>query len=115
LDTQLSRAFVARYQARFGQDRVPGVYTEVTYSQVHIFANALRLCPDGDTDALLGILSGAVFHGPRGDIYSDVDTNHFTVRPLIGSSQSDGTFKIVWKGPSAIKADPYLVAYDRSV
>lgn len=107
--------FVTSYKSRFGDETVPGVYTEVCYSLVHFFANAVGLSGTTDTDAVLDALSGAVFKGPSGDLSIDIDTNHFNLRPLIGTSQKDGTFEIVSKNSGVIRADPYLVAYDRSI
>lgn len=107
--------FVAAFQKRFGKQAIPGVYSEVGYSLVHFFANAARLCETTDTDQILDALSGAVFKGPGGDLFVDIDTNHFTLRPQVGRSTEDGTFEIVWKSPNVIRPDPYLVAYDRSI
>ncbi len=107
--------FVTSYKNRFGDETEPGVYSEVCYSLVHFFANAVGLSGTTDTDAILDALSGAVFKGPSGDLSIDIDTNHFNLRPLIGTSQKDGTFEIVSNNSGVIRADPYLVAYDRSI
>jgi hypothetical protein len=45
----------------------------------------------------------------------DADTNHFLLRPLVGLSNESGAFDVVWRGPYMVRADPYLVAYDRSI
>jgi len=37
------------------------------------------------------------------------------VRPLLGKSREDGTLDIVWRSPSVVKPDPYLVSYARSL
>ena len=111
----LNEKFVSAFTDRFGKDCVPGVYSEVCYSLVHFFANAASLSGTTDTELLLKVLSGAVFKGPGGDLSIDVDTNHFNLRPLIGRSQENGTFEIVSKNPGVVRADPYLVAYDRSI
>lgn len=115
LDTTLSRSFVDAFQKRFGKKEIPGVYSEVGYSLIHVYANAVRLCGTTDTDDILAALSGAVFKSPAGDLFIDLETNHFTLRPLVARSTNDGTFEIVWRGPSVIRPDPYLVAYDRSI
>lgn len=107
--------FVASFRGQYGDDTVPGVYSEVCYSLIHFFANAVGLSGTTDTDAVLDALSGAVFKGPGGGLSVDIDTNHFNLRPLIGRSQEDGTFEIVPKNTSVVRADPYLVAYDRSI
>lgn len=107
--------FKSAYNQRFGRDTIPGVYTEVCYSLVHFYANAVRLSKTTETDNILQALSGAVFKGPGSDLSIDIDTNHFTLRPHIGLSKQDGSFDVVWKSPNAIRPDPYLVSYDRSI
>ncbi len=113
--TPQNAAFLEAFAAKFGPDVIPSVYSEVGYSLVHFYANAARLSGRSDTNSLLQTLSGSVFKAPGGDLYIDVDTNHFTLRPHIGRSCEDGTFEIVWDSPKAAPPDPYLVAYDRSV
>lgn len=114
LDTASNRTFREAFAARFGDDIIPGVYSEVCYSQVYLFANAVRQCGSDEADLLLPALSGAVFKSPGGDLFLDIDTNHLTFRPLIGRSGEKGEFDIVFKGKN-ISPDPYLVAYDRTV
>ena len=114
LDTASNQTFREAFASRFGNDIVPGVYSEVCYSQVHLFANAVRQCGGDETDLVLPALSGAVFKSPGGDLFLDIETNHLTLRPLIGRANAKGEFDIIFKGAN-IFPDPYLVAYDRTV
>lgn len=107
--------FREEFLHRYGPDEAPGVYTEVCYSQVHLFANAVRQAGSTETEILLSTLSGAVLKGPAGDLFLDTETNHASLRPLIGEARQDGTFDIIWRGGNVIRPDPYLVSYDRSV
>ncbi|MEO4042685.1 transporter substrate-binding domain-containing protein [Hoeflea sp. CAU 1731] len=115
LPTAASEAFRKHFVERYEKAGEPGVYSEVCYNQVHMFANAVRQAGSDDTDAILSALSGAVFKGPSGDIFVETETNHSTLRPLVGKATSDGTFEIVWRSGAVVRPDPYLVAYDRSV
>ena len=115
LDTALNKSFVSAFKKRFGKTEIPGVYSEVGYSLIHVYVNALKMSGTTDTDDILAALSGAVFKSPAGDLFIDIETNHFTLRPLVAASREDGNFEIVWKGSSIIRPDPYLVAYDRSI
>ncbi|MCV0427536.1 MAG: transporter substrate-binding domain-containing protein [Roseibium sp.] len=114
LDTTTNETFRAGFAERFGDEIIPGVYSEVCYSQVQLFANAVRQCGSDDTELLLPALSGAVFKSPGGDLFLDIETNHLMFRPLIGRSTESGEFDIVFRGKN-IFPDPYLVAYDRTV
>ena len=115
LNVPANNAFRHGFLKRFGPQEEPGVYSEVCYSQVHMFADAVRQAGSDETDALLSALSGAVLKGPAGDLFLDMETNHASLRPLIGRATRDGTFDIVWRGASVIRPDPYLVGYDRSI
>ncbi len=114
IGTPGNAAFTALYQ-RFHKIGTPGVYAQVAYALVHFYANALRTAGRGDTDAVLAALSGAVFNAPGGDLCIDAETNHVSVRPLIGKADADGQYAVEWRSPMVIRADPYLIAYDRSV
>lgn len=107
--------FVARYQARYGQDTLPGVYTQTTYCQMQMFARAVRHAADDTSTALLEALRGARLEAPGGPIAIDPETHHTTLRPLIGLSRDDGSFGIVSIGARSLRPDPYLVAYDRTI
>lgn len=115
LNTNTNNAFVKAFHHRFGNEISPCVFSEVAYSLVNIFSNAVHIAGHSDTDSILAALSGAVFKSPGGDLFVDVDTNHFTLRPYVAKSNKCGQYDILWEGPSIVKPDPYLVAYDRSV
>ncbi len=115
INSKPNEVFVKAFQARFGKDALPGVYSEAGYSLVHFFANAVRLCKTTETEQVLEALCGSVFKGPGGDLFVDIDTNHFTLRPQVGLSKRDGKFDVVWKSASVIRPDPYLVGYDRTI
>lgn len=115
LNTDQNRKFAAKFKDRFDENETPGVYSEVAYALVNFYANAVRLGGETSTQSVLDSLSGAVFKAPGGDLFIDVETNHFTLRPHIGKSLPDGTYEIVWDGPNVVRPDPYLVSYDRSI
>lgn len=115
LDTPQNQAFIAAFQTKFGKNVFPSVYSEVGFSLVHLFANAARLSGDQSTNGLLEALSGSVFKAPGGDVFIDMDTNHFALRPHVGMSRADGMFDVVWHSPKAAAPDPYLISYDRII
>lgn len=115
LDQPENTRFRASFAARFGAGAFPGVYSEVCYTQMHLYAQAVARLGTTDSQAVLAALPEIVFKGPSGDTMLDADTNHFLLRPLVGLSREDGAFDVVWRSPHVIRADPYLVAYDRSI
>jgi ABC-type branched-subunit amino acid transport system substrate-binding protein len=115
LDLPDNRRFREAFARRFGEQSRPGVYSEVCYTQLHVYAQAVARLGTTDSQAVLAALPEIVFKSPGGDAVLDADTNHFLLRPLVGLSNEDGEFDVVWRGPQMVRADPYLVAYDRSI
>ncbi|MCF2871991.1 transporter substrate-binding domain-containing protein [Octadecabacter sp. G9-8] len=115
MNTPQNILFRKGFEDRYGGERSPSVYAEVAYSLVHFFAEAFRLSGSSDTDNVLSALSGAVFKAPGGDLSIDLDTNHFTLRPHVAVSNADGSYEIVWRSKTAVRPDPYLITYNRSV
>jgi len=110
-----NQEFLNAYRSKFGTTQNPSVYSEIGYSLVNFFANAAQLSGDLSSPALRQALSGSVFKAPGGDLYIDINTNHFALRPHIGRSLDDGTFEVVWSSPKIAVPDPYLVSYDRFI
>ncbi len=115
LETPTNRNFVAIYQARYGTHSRPSIYAETAYFQVHLFAEAVAAAGNCDSDQLLGLLRGARITAPQGEIMVDPENNHVYLRPRIGRARDDGGFDIIWEATAAIKPDPYLLTYDRSI
>lgn len=115
IETPQNKAFTKKFSTKYKDIEKPSVYSEVGYALVHFYANAAKLSGKSDTASLLNALSGSVFKAPGGDLFIDMDTNHFALRPHVGRSRADGNFEVVWSAPKVVAPDPYLVAYDRSI
>lgn len=115
VETDENQKFQSLYQSKYGLDDLPCVYSETTYSQVHILSQALLRVSNLAPETLLNAIEGIQFQAPQGSIMIDPDNNHTYLTPRIGQSTAEGTFDIVWQAPEPIKPDPYLVAYDRTI
>lgn len=115
LDTNTNKAFIKNFKTKFGENTSPCVFSEVAYSLVHIFADALLSAEFNETESILAALSEVTFNSPGGELFLDLNTNHFTLKPYVAKSNRDGQYDILWESPSFIKPDPYLIAYDRSI
>ena len=107
--------FVEAYKARFGDDDLPCVYSETAYFQVLLYAQALGRAHDDTPNAIVHALQALSFKSPQGGIRIDTETNHTHLIPRIGKSNRFGLFDIVWEEGKAIKPDPYLISYDRTI
>lgn len=107
LDNESNERFVSLWHARFGE-RPTSTWSEMAYSQVHLFARALQRTGSLDTARLVQSAHAVTFDSPEGLLSIDADNNHCALTPRIGVCRSDGQFDIVWEGKEPIKADPYL-------
>ena len=115
IQTPENLRFVANYKSRFGADDVPCVYSETAYVQVLLYAQALAKAGDESPAAIARALSSLSMMSPQGLISIDSETNHTHLLPRIGRSNKAGLFDILWQATEAVKPDPYLVSYDRTI
>ena len=78
-------------------------------SAVHLLARAIAAAGDPGLGAVRAALAGVSLDAPQGLVRIDPDNRHAFLRPRIGLSQADGTFRIVAESPTAVRPDPYLV------
>ena len=107
--------FIEKFKSRYGNGAIPNTYSETTYFQVYMFANAVRRAASGDWELILNTLKDSEINAPQGRVMLDSATNHIYIRPRIGLSNSQGLFDLLWESSGHIKPDPYLVTYDRVI
>lgn len=110
LDNESNRRFVALWHQRFG-NRPTSTWSEMAYSQVHLFARALERAGSLDTTRLVQSAHSISFDSPEGRLSIDSENNHCVLTPRIGVCRSDGQFDVVWEGKEPIKPDPYLSTF----
>ena len=81
---------------------------EATYIGVHMWAQAVTKAKSTDTDKVIAAMAGQTFKAPSG-ITSTMDpkNHHLHKSVFIGEVQADGQFKVVWKTPGPVVADPW--------
>ena len=110
LGNDRNREFIELWRERFG-DRPTSTWSEMAYTQVHLFAKALANAGSLETRKLVDALAGMSLASPEGLITVDGENNHCSLTPRIGVCRSDGQFDIVWEGSAPIKPDPYLSTF----
>jgi urea transport system substrate-binding protein len=108
VDTPANHAFVERFQAEHGEDRVVSDPMEAAYSQVYLWKLAVEKAGSFEVDRVLEAFNtGIEFEAPGGRIMVDPKTRH-TYKPfLIGKIREDRQFNIVYQTPDLIKPEPY--------
>ena len=81
---------------------------EATYIGIHMWAQAVTKAKSTDTDKVIAAMAGQTFTAPSG-IKSTMDpkNHHLHKSVFIGEVQADGQFKVVWKTPGPVKAQPW--------
>lgn len=110
LQNESNARFRDLWARRFGQ-RPTSTWSEMAYSQVHLFARALQRTGSLDRRKLVEAVRGVQFDSPEGLISVDPENNHCALTPRIGVCRSDGAFDIVWEGAGPVKPDPYLTTF----
>lgn len=110
LENECNTRFVALWRARFG-DRPTSTWSEMAYSQMHLFARTLERTGSLDTRKLVNAARTVRFDSPEGPLSIDPDNNHTLLTPRIGVCRSDGQFDIVWESAAPVKPDPYLSTF----
>ena len=114
IDRPENRAFVERFRARYGADRVCSDVMVASYNSVRLWAQAVE---EAGTDAV-GTVRRAMLRqsldAPEGIISVDTETHH-TWRPVyIGRMEADGQFAIVWDSQKPVRPVPYPISRSRS-
>lgn len=105
-----NQRFIDLWRRRFG-DRPTSTWSEMAYTQVHLFARALQRCGSMDRRKLVEAAHAVDFDSPEGRVVLDADNNHCCLTPRIGVCRSDGQFDIVWEAKEPVRPDPYLSTF----
>jgi ABC-type branched-subunit amino acid transport system substrate-binding protein len=110
LENPANARFLDLWRARF-PDRPTSTWSEMAYTQVHLFARALQAAGSMDTRKLVQAAYGVRFDSPEGPIAIDPENNHCALTPRIGICRADGQFDVVWEASAPVKPDPYLSTF----
>ncbi|MFE8148141.1 transporter substrate-binding domain-containing protein [Brenneria goodwinii] len=108
LQTRANLAALDKFHQMFGPGLTTDMNWEATYSQVHLFANAVRECGSDAIPCLSATLRGSEFDAPQGRIRIDPLNQHTGVYPRIGKANDAGQFTIVRESRHIVAPDPYM-------
>jgi urea transport system substrate-binding protein len=107
IDREENRAFVRRFQAKYGKDRVTSDVIEASYNSVHLWAQAVAEAMSAEVADVIKSIRRQSLNAPEGIVSIDFDTQH-TWRPVyIGQVRADGQFDLVWSSDKAVRPIPY--------
>lgn len=111
-DTPENKAFVEKYKAKYGADRVTDDPIEAAYINVYLWAEAVKKAGSTDVAKVKEAAKGLEFKAPEGTVKIDGDNQHIYKPVRIGEVQPDGLIKEIWSTAESVKPDPYLKSYD---
>lgn len=111
-NTPENKAFVEKYKAKYGSDRVTADPIEAGYTAVYLWKAAVEKAGSTDVDKVKEASKGIEFQAPEGKVTVDGDNQHIYKTVRIGEVQSNGQFKELWNSGSPVKPDPYLEGYE---
>ncbi|MEJ5896227.1 urea ABC transporter substrate-binding protein [Aquabacterium sp. G14] len=81
---------------------------EATYIGINMWAQAVKKAGTTDVNKVIKAMAGQTFPAPGGFMSKMDEKNHHLHKPVfIGEVKADGQFKVVWKTPSPVKAQPW--------
>jgi urea transport system substrate-binding protein len=114
IDRPENRAFVRRFQAIYGADRVTSDAIVAAYNSVYLWAQAVVEAETDDVAEVLKAIRRQSLNAPEGIVSVDEATQH-TWRPVsIGRIRGDGQFDLVWSSEKPVRPIPYPTSRTRS-
>jgi urea transport system substrate-binding protein len=109
VDTPENKAFVKKFQAKYGKDRVTDDPIAAAYEQVYLWKLAVEKAKSTDVDEVRkALLTGEIgFDAPEGKIKVDPKNQHIYKKFRMGKIRGDKQFDIVYETPETIEPDPY--------
>ncbi len=111
-DTPENKAFVEKYKAKYGADRVTDDPIEAAYINVYLWAEAVKKAGSTDVAKVKEAAKGLEFKAPEGTVKIEGENQHLWKPVRIGEVQPDGLIKEIWSTAESVKPDPYLKSYD---
>ncbi|MCU0512030.1 MAG: urea ABC transporter substrate-binding protein [Anaerolineae bacterium] len=107
LPTPENAAFVQRFQARYGAERVIGDPMEAAYVGVYLWAQAVRQAGTAAVNDVRTAMLDQSLSAPAGIVYVDALTRHTWKTVYIGQIRPDGQFDVVWTSGAPVRPQPY--------
>lgn len=102
-----NQAFVQRFRARYGTDRVTSDVVETAYFSVLLWAKAVEQAGSADVAEVSELILGESIDAPEGVVTVDPATRHTWRSFHVGQIRPDGQIDIVWSAEHPIRPVPY--------
>lgn len=107
IDTPENLAFIERFKARFGRDRVTSDLIDTAYNSVRLWAQAVQEAETDDPRVVRGMLGRQSLSAPEGIISIDAATQHAWRPSFIARVRPDRTIQLLWSSGTSIRPEPF--------
>ena len=107
IDRPENRAFVERFRARYGSQRVTNDPMEAATIAVNLWAKAMEDAGSEEVAAVRAALGNQVYEAPEGRVNVDRETQHIWKTTRVGQVRSDNHFDILWSSEKPIRPQPF--------
>lgn len=107
-------AFVQRFKAKYGRDRVTSDVIEAAYFSVYLWAQAVAESGNDEVQSIRKALLEQSLDAPEGVISVDPETQHTWRSFSIGKIRPDGQFDLVWSAQKPIRPAPYPISRSKT-
>jgi urea transport system substrate-binding protein len=107
-------AFVKRFQAKYGQDRVTSDVLEASYFSVYLWAQAVNECASDSVHRIRKSMLTQSLNAPEGVVSVDPETQHTWRSFSMAKIRSDGQVDIVWSSQKPIRPVPYPISRSKA-
>jgi urea transport system substrate-binding protein len=107
VDRPQNHAFVKRFQARYGKQRVLSDPMEAAYFGVHCWAQAVKEAGDDNVSNIRKSVRHQTFDAPEGLVRIDPETQHTSKIVRIGRITTANRFEVIYSSNSPIAPIPY--------
>jgi urea transport system substrate-binding protein len=113
LDSGPNRQFVARFQQRYGPDRVISSAMQTAYVGVHLWAQAVRAAGRAEAGPIREAVRGQRYEAPQGPVRIDPVTLQAAQAARVGRVDAAGRLAEVYASPP-IAAEPFPTSRTRA-
>lgn len=106
IDRPENKAFIARYQARYGEDKRVNSPMVNAYNNVYLWKLAVERAGSVEPETMIKHLAKVGHFGPAGKVFVDAETLHTWKPVFIAQFDQTGRSEVVWQGP-LIQPKPY--------
>jgi urea transport system substrate-binding protein len=113
IDSPTNHAFVERFRAKFGPQRLLSDPLEASYVGVHLWAQAVRAAGKADAAAIRAAMAGQGLSAPQGQVHVDAKTQHLWQTARVARISSTGTAEVVWTSGEPVEPVPFPASRSR--